>query len=81
MTNDQRLADIQKRISQASQEEARAEVVRENARAQKLSALAALKEEFGVGSVDEAKELRQRLTETLNDNIERIEGILDDLGA
>jgi len=81
MSTDQRLASIQARISKASQDEARAQVVRESALEKKRAALAFLKDEFGVDSVEDARLLKDSLTDNLDAEIGIIEELLDTLDA
>jgi hypothetical protein len=76
-----RLASIRSRISTATQEEARNELLRENALATKKRVLASLKEDFDVDSLEEAERLVKKLKKALEEEMTSVESGLDELGA
>jgi hypothetical protein len=77
----ERLDSLQERINSATQQEARHEVLRERAMAEREEALKTLKEKFGVDSVEEAQKLLLKLEKSLKKDIEKLETQLDNMGA
>lgn len=76
-----RLSDIKARITKASQEEARNDVLRERAQAEQEEAQNLLREEFGISSVDQAISLRAEFEEKLLEAVAATEKSLDALEA
>lgn len=81
MDIEQRLGSVRGRITTATQEEARNDVLRERGLHERQQALDALKLEFNVDSVVEAEELRNRLRDELVSAVKELEELLDSLGA
>lgn len=81
MDTEARLADIRTRITQASQEEARNDILRERSLKEKEDALALLRSEFGVSSVAKAEALLKDLEKKREKLLSELEDKLDELGA
>lgn len=76
-----KLRDIQKRISVATAQRARHEVEAENAQKSLDSAKATLKDEFGVTTSAELAQLQENLETQLQENLETAERLLAEAEA
>ena len=74
---EERLGNIQQRISQATARRAREEVEVENARASLAEAKERLKEEFGVVTSDDLRAKKTELESALQSAVEEIEAALE----
>lgn len=81
MTDEERLANIRSRITQAQQEETRNDLLRERAEAEKKAALADLSEQFSVDTLEDAIALREKLKAKHTKDLAKLEKVLDNLGA
>lgn len=75
------LAALKKKLAQMQQEEAQAEVLRQNAIKSRNEALSSLKDQFGVSSLEEAKELEKAKLAEFQDNLKKLDEALDKLGT
>lgn len=75
------LAALKKKLAQMQQEEAQAEVLRQNAIKSRNEALSKLKEQFGVSSLEEAKKLEEAKQEEFKLNLKKLDEALDKLGT
>lgn len=81
MALDEDLRSIRTRISSAQAKKARAEVVFETAQQSLQAARSKLKEEFGVTTGAEAKEMLVSLTNELDDAVKLVRSELESAGA
>lgn len=75
------LRGLQQRIAQAQNAQTRAEVERDNAKAQIAETKKALKEQFGVETVEDAKALLKAKEEELQAELAKAEDLLVEAGA
>lgn len=77
---EQQISQLREQVTQAQQEQARAEVARDEARKEAEATLRTLQEEFGVSSVEEARALEDRLEADLSSEVARVRGLLEEAG-
>jgi len=80
-TDEQRIAQLRSNIARLNQEEAKAEVAREEARKQKEAALKALVEEFQVESEAAGKQTLEQLRAELTKEISSLETTMEKLDS
>lgn len=72
------LEELSKAVQKAQAQKARAEIELENATKQKADALAALKEEYGVETIEDAEALKDKLSKALEDAIAKAKKALEE---
>lgn len=81
MDIEQHLASLRDRVQKATQEEARNDILRERAVSERDEALASLKNDFGLNSVEEAEAELVSLKAELLEKTAELEKTLDSMGV
>lgn len=79
MEIEQEISELKVRLDQATRARSRAEFEKDAARASAEKAKQTLRDDFGVESVEEARDLLGRLREDLQGQVSRIKATLDGL--
>lgn len=77
MDIEDRIREIKTAVQNAERMKARAEVQRDQAKASVKESVERLRSDFGVSSIQEARDLRDRLQNKLNLRLEEIQEVLD----
>ena len=81
MTTEDDIREVRARITQAQTAVTRAQLQRDNVRAKVADATKVVKDEFGVGTVADAKALLAQLKEQLDQAVQEAQEQLNEAGA